>query len=101
MEFAVDKLADTPAHLFVLQVDAPGIASGDPAPLLSAIEAAPAPVVVWVGARPAVAYGGVASLLNRADLGAAAPGTRVGYLDPATINISFFMLALYFLICLK
>jgi len=86
MEFAVDTLADTPAHLFVLQVDAPGIASGDPAPLVSAIEAAPAPVVVWVGARPAVAYGGAASLLNRADLGAAAPGTRVGYLNPTVMS---------------
>jgi len=86
MDFAVDTLANTPAHLFVLQVDSPGIASGDPAPLLLAIETAPAPVVVWVGARPAVAYGAVASLLNRADLGAAAPGTRVGYLNPAVMT---------------
>ena len=86
MNFAVETLATTPAHLFVLQVDSPGIASGDVAPLLSAIETAPAPVVVWVGARPAVAYGGVASLLNRADLGAAAAGTRVGYLSPAVMT---------------
>ena len=86
MDFAAETLATTPAHLFVLQVDSPGIASGDAAPLLSAIETAPAPVVVWVGARPAVAYGGVGSLLNRADLGAAAPGTRVGYLSPAVMT---------------
>ena len=86
MDFAVDTLATTPAHLFVLQVDSPGIASGDPSPLLLAIETAPAPVVVWVGARPAVAYGAVASLLNRADLGAAAPGTRLGYLNPAVMS---------------
>jgi len=86
MDFTVETLATTPAHLFVLQVDSPGIASGDVAPLLSAIETAPAPVVVWVGARPAVAYGGVASLLNRADLGAAAAGTRVGYLSPAVMT---------------
>lgn len=86
IDFAVDTLASTPAHLFVLQVDSPGIASGDAVPLLQAIETAPAPVVVWVGARPAVAYGGVASLLNRADLGAAAPGTRVGYLSPAVMT---------------
>ena len=86
MDFAVDTLAATPAHLFVLQVDSAGIASGDVGPLLTAIDTAKAPVVVWVGARPAVAYGGVASLLNRADLGAAAPGTRVGYLDPAVMT---------------
>jgi membrane-bound ClpP family serine protease len=86
MDFAVDTLTDTSAHLFVLQVDSPGIASGDPGPLLEAIEEAGAPVVVWVGARPAVAYGGVANLLNRADLGAAAPETRVGYLDPAVMT---------------
>ena len=86
MDFAAETLATTPAHLFVLQVDSSGIASGDAAPLLSAIETALAPVVVWVGARPAVAYGGVASLLNRADLGAAAPGTKVGYLSPAAMT---------------
>jgi membrane-bound serine protease (ClpP class) len=86
MDFAVETLGSTPAHLFVLQVDSPGIASGDVGPLISAIETAEAPVAVWVGARPAVAYGGVASLLNRADLGAAAPGTRVGYLDPAVMT---------------
>jgi membrane-bound serine protease (ClpP class) len=88
MDFAVEMLSETPAHLFVLQVDSPGIASGDPEPMLAAVEAAGAPVVVWVGPRPAVAYGGVASLLNRADVGAAAPGTRVGYLDPAVMTDS-------------
>lgn len=86
LEFTVRTLTATPAHLYVLQVDAPGIASGDLEPLLAAIDAADAPVVIWVGARPAVAYGGVASLLNRADLGAAAPGTRVGYLEPAVMT---------------
>lgn len=86
MDFAAETLASTPAHLFVLQVDSPGIASGDAAPLIAAIESVPAPVVVWVGARPAVAYGGVASLLNRADLGTAAPGTRVGYLSPTVMT---------------
>ena len=88
LDFAVQTLSDTPAHLYVLQVDAPGVASGDLAPLLDAIDAANAPVVIWVGARPAVAYGGVASLLNRADLGAAAPGTRVGYLKPTVMTNS-------------
>ena len=86
LDFAAQTLEDTPAHLYVVQVDAPGVASGDLAPLLAAIDEADAPVVIWVGARPAVAYGGVATLLNRADLGAAAPGTRVGYLEPAVMT---------------
>lgn len=88
MDFAAETVADMSAHLFVIQVDAPGIASGDPGALLAAIDEAEAPVVVWVGARPAVAYGGVASLLNRADIGAAAPGTRVGYLEPSVMTES-------------
>lgn len=88
MDFAVQTLSETPAHLFILQVDASGVASGDIKPLLAAIDEAKAPVVVWVGARPAVAYGGVGSLLNRADRGAAAPGTRIGYLEPAVMTDS-------------
>lgn len=86
MDFTAETIAAMPAHVFVLQVDAAGIASGDPDALLGAIDAAEAPVVVWVGARPAVAYGGVASLLNRADIGAAAPGSRVGYLEPSVMK---------------
>ncbi len=86
MDFATETLIETPAHLFIFQVDAQGIASGDPTALLDAIDRSEAPVVVWIGARPAVAYGGVASLLNRADIGAAAPGTRFGYLEPAVMT---------------
>lgn len=82
LDFAAETLADTPAHLFVLQVDAPGISSGEPGPLYAAIGEAEAPVVVWIGSLPAVAYGGAGSMLNIADLGAAAPGTRIGYLEP-------------------
>ena len=61
MEFAVETLADTPAHLFMLQIDAHGIASGDPAALVAAIDDAPAPVVVWIGERARPSHcGGVA-----------------------------------------
>lgn len=82
MDFVVDTLAGTDAHLFVLQVDSPGIASGQPDALYRAITEASAPVVAWVGGRPAVAFGGAAGLLNLADIGAAAPGTEIGYLEP-------------------
>jgi membrane-bound serine protease (ClpP class) len=82
MDFVVDTLASTDAHLFVIQVDSPGISSGTPGPMYEAIQSASAPVVVWVGDRPAVAFGGAASLLNVADIGAAAPRTEIGYLAP-------------------
>lgn len=82
MDFVAATLANTEAHLFVLQVDSPGIASGKPGALYEAIAEAPAPVVAWVGGRPAVAFGGAAGLLNIADVGAAAPATEIGYLEP-------------------
>ena len=82
MDFVVDTLASTDAHLFVIQIDSPGISSGTPGPMYEAIQSASAPVVVWVGDRPAVAFGGAASLLNVADIGAAAPRTEIGYLAP-------------------
>ena len=86
MDFVVDTLSSTEAHLFVLHVDSPGISSGAPGPMYEAIGSASAPVVVWVGDRPAVAFGGAASLLNVADIGAAAPGTEIGYLAPTVAD---------------
>ncbi len=82
MDFIAETISTTDAHLFVLRVDSPGISSGDTGSMYRAVSEASAPVVVWVGDRPAVAYGGAASLLNVADIGAAAPGTRIGYLQP-------------------
>ncbi len=86
MDFVVDTLASTEAHLFVLHVDSPGISSGVPGPMYEAVQSASAPVVVWVGDRPAVGFGGAASLLNVADIGAAAPRTEIGYLAPTVVG---------------
>ena len=86
MDFIVETISTTNAHLFVLRVDSPGISSGDTGSMYRAVNQASAPVVVWVGDRPAVAYGGAASLLNVADIGAAAPGTRIGYLQPTVVT---------------
>lgn len=86
IDFVRDTLTDTDAHLFVIQVDSPGISSGNPGEMYDAIGQAAAPVAVWVGDRPAVAHGGAASLLNVADIGAAAPGTVIGYLEPTVIT---------------
>jgi membrane-bound serine protease (ClpP class) len=86
LDFLTDTVRSEDAHLFILKVDSPGISSGDPSALYEAVAESATPVVVWVGDRPAVAYGGAATLLNVADLGAAAPGTRIGYLDPTVVR---------------
>jgi membrane-bound serine protease (ClpP class) len=86
MDFVTDTLTNTDAHLFVVQLDSPGISSGNPGAMYEAIAGASAPVAVWLGDRPAVAHGGAASLLNVADIGAAAPGTVIGYLEPTVIT---------------
>ena len=86
LDFVADTLRSTDAHLFILQVDSPGISSGDPSELYAAMGEVQAPVVVWVGDRPAVAYGGVATMLNVADVGAAAPNTTIGYLEPVVVR---------------
>jgi len=82
MDWVADELTSTDAHVFVLQVNSPGISSGDPSRMYRAVAEARAPVVVWVGAAPAFAGGGMASLANLADVGAAAPTVRFGYLTP-------------------
>lgn len=86
IDFLTETLSTERAHLFVLRVDSPGISSGDPGPLYEAIRSAEAPVVTWVGAAPAVAYGGAALLLTAADIAVAAPGTRIGYLEPVVVR---------------
>lgn len=86
MDFVSETLRETDAHLFVLQIDSSAMSSGDPEELFAAISTASAPVVVWAGAAPASVHGGSASLLNIADIGAAAPGVHIGYLDPTVVK---------------
>lgn len=83
MDFVAEAIRNRDAHLYVLKIDSPGASSGHLEGLLDVIETAPAPVVAWVGPAPAVAYGGAAHVVNRADIRSAAPGTTIGYLDPA------------------
>ena len=65
----------------MLQLDNPGLASGDPSALIEAIERADHPVTVWVGPAGATAYGFVGRLIDLADHAGAAPGARIGYLQ--------------------
>lgn len=81
LDFLTDAVATADARVVVLQIDNPGIASGDPIPLYEAVAASRVPVVAWVGPSGAEAYGGVARLLVLAGHVGAAPGSRIGYLD--------------------
>jgi membrane-bound serine protease (ClpP class) len=83
IDFVVATLDERSAHAFVLEIDSPGVSSGELAPLFAAIAGADAPVISWIGPNPAVAFGGAAYLANQTDIRAAAPGVSVGYLDPA------------------
>lgn len=88
LDWLTETIAATPAHVFIVQVDSPAVASGDPSELFSAITSPSrtVPVVVWVGPRPAVAGGGMTCLLAMADRGVAAPGTQIGMLEPTVIR---------------
>src|SRR5690606_11813067 len=43
------------------------------------------PLAVWIGAAPAVAYGGVVDLLPAAPLRIAAPGAEIGLAEPTVV----------------
>ena len=83
IDYVISTIQTEPAHAFVLKIDSPGVSSGDLDPLFQAVLGAPVPVISWIGPSPAVAYGGSAYLANHADIRSAAPGSSVGYLDPA------------------
>ena len=83
IDYVVDAIESERAHLFILKIDSPGASSGDIAALYETVAESPAPVISWIGPHPAVAYGGAAYLANHTDVRSAAPGSMVGYLDPA------------------
>jgi membrane-bound serine protease (ClpP class) len=83
IDYVADAIRTEQAHLFILKIDSPGVSSGDIAELYQTVLKARSPVVSWIGPNPASAFGGVAFLANHADIRSAAPGTQIGYLDPA------------------
>jgi len=83
IDFVSAAILGEDAHAYILKIDSPGVSSGDLTRLYQTVAEAPAPVISWIGASPAVAYGGAAYLANHADIRTAAPGVIVGYLDPA------------------
>lgn len=86
LNFLTEAVATPDAQLVIIQLNNAGISSGDPAELYAAVASSVTPIAAWVGPAGAVAYGGAGQLLLAADVTGAAPGTRVGYLEPVVIG---------------
>ncbi len=86
LDFLTATVMTSDAQLVVIQMNNPGISSGDPAALYDAISRSSTPIAVWVGPAGAVAYGGAGQVLLVADATGAAPGTSVGYLEPVVAD---------------
>ncbi|HET9250129.1 MAG TPA: NfeD family protein [Actinomycetota bacterium] len=74
--------AERQGSTLVLQLDSAGTLNQDPVALAERIHDATIPVIVWVGPAPAKAAGAGLLLLYAASLGAVAPGSGVGPLEP-------------------
>jgi membrane-bound serine protease (ClpP class) len=81
LDFLVAAVRSPDAQVVVLQLDNPGLASGEPAELLAAIQEADTPIAAWVGPSGAAAFGLAGQLLDAADVAGAAQGAHFGYLQ--------------------
>lgn len=86
LDFAVHAIETSNAQLVVLQIDSPGISSGDPAELRALLADPPVALASYVGLRPARALGGAGVIALEAPLRIAAPGVEIGLLDPMVIR---------------
>lgn len=86
LNFLTEAVATPDAQLVVIQLNNAGVSSGDPAELYAAVEGSTTPIAAWVGPAGAVAYGGAGQLLLAADATGAAPGTRIGFLEPVVVG---------------
>ncbi len=86
LNFLTEAVRTPDAQVVVIQLNNAGISSGDPAEFYAAVASTATPVAAWVGPAGAVAYGGAAQVLLAADATGAAPGTRVGYLEPVVVG---------------
>lgn len=80
---SIENAASDGQELAVLQVNSRAVLDG---PLLEELEAMvkapPLPVAVWLGPAPAVAYGGIATVVLGAPEAAAAPDSTIGRFEP-------------------
>jgi membrane-bound serine protease (ClpP class) len=82
IDFVIDRIeaaADRPTEAVIVQLDSRATVTDDVRDLVTLLQDAPVPVIVWVGPDPAVAYGGAVAILAAAPIGAAAPGVEIGY----------------------
>ena len=88
IEFAIESIeaaaASGTVEYVVLAIDSEGVVAGPDqlAELAELVANPPLPVVTWIGAAPAKAYGGAAQVALAADVVLAAPGSEIGYLEP-------------------
>ncbi len=88
IEFAIDSIEEAAAsgsvEYVVLAIDSEGVVAGPEqlSELAVLVANPPLPVVTWIGAAPARAYGGAAQVALAADVVLAAPGSEIGYLEP-------------------
>ncbi len=88
IEFAIESIeaaaASGSVEYVVLAIDSEGVVAGPEqlAELAELVANPPLPVVTWIGAAPARAYGGAAQVALAADVVLAAPGSEIGYLEP-------------------
>jgi membrane-bound serine protease (ClpP class) len=78
IDFVVDAVRESDAHVVVLQMDPGVVVSADIARLLEVVADPPLPLAVWLGPAPASARGGAALVVSAAPVSGAAPGTVIG-----------------------
>ncbi|VAW00050.1 hypothetical protein MNBD_ACTINO02-2247 [hydrothermal vent metagenome] len=82
LDFLTETVQTPDIQLVILQVNQPGIASGDPTELYEAILASATPIAAWVGPIGSSTQGGAAQILRFAHVTSAAPDVTIGKLQP-------------------
>lgn len=89
LAFAISSIEQAAARgdteLIVLQIDSPGVVGSEERlfELIELLSRPPLPVVSWIGPAPAVAYGGAGLIALAPHTTFAAPGSEIGFLEPA------------------
>ncbi len=92
LEFMADSIEAAAAsgeELVVLQINSPAVLDGEGYQRMRRlIVEPPLPLAVWVGPSPARAYGGVAVLVDEAEVAAIAPpDSEIGLLQPEVLGV--------------
>jgi membrane-bound serine protease (ClpP class) len=82
LDFLTETVRTPGAQLVILQLNQPGIASGDPTELYEAIMSSETPIAAWVGPIGSSTQGGAAQILRFAHVTSAAPDVSIGKLQP-------------------